>query len=133
MSPESCLNELDKLITGRMRNQLAGRYTSYPMVACLKILSDFKQANTQRCGCIGIEEPETTVPELVEACKATAKYFAACGIAWQSNDGILATANGRPVVEAEGLDQLCDAACAAVIAALAKTGKVNDPPEPQRP
>jgi len=104
-----------------------------PVIAdCGKSESHANSIVSDHNACIGIEEPETTVPELVAACKACARYFAACGLAWQANDGVLVREDGRPVVAADGLDGLCDAACDAVHAVLTKTGKQHDPPEPER-
>lgn len=59
-------------------------------------------------------------PDLRAACDKAAVYFNACGKAWAANDGILIAEGGRPIVAAEGLDQLCDTACESVFAAIAK-------------
>lgn len=59
-------------------------------------------------------------PELVQALEKVDTYFHACVNAWAVDDGVIINADGKPIVEAEGLDHLCDLAGSAVKAALAQ-------------
>lgn len=59
-------------------------------------------------------------PDLLASCDKAAVYFYACSKAWAANNGSLIADDGRPIVEAEGLDQLCDTACESVFAAITK-------------
>lgn len=56
--------------------------------------------------------------KLIDALEAVDRYFNACAIAWESNDGRLVDDHGQRIARAEGLDCLCDVAALKVTAAL---------------
>jgi hypothetical protein len=64
---------------------------------------------------------------LLGACVAAATYFDACGKAWAAGDGILVAEDGSVVTDAEGLSELCDTACGAVLIAIAKANEQTAP------
>jgi len=53
------------------------------------------------------------------ACEASDRYFRAVAAAWTVNKGRIVTPNDTLIIEAEGLDELCDHAAELTIAALA--------------
>ena len=55
---------------------------------------------------------------LVEALEKVDVYFKACARAWESGDGKVFNSEGKTVVEADGLDELCEIAAEAVSKAL---------------
>ena len=57
--------------------------------------------------------------ELVAALQACDTYWRACAKAWAAGDGKVINEDGHTIVEAEGLDELADAAGDATRAALA--------------
>lgn len=56
---------------------------------------------------------------LVRALQSLDKYFLACVKAWVVDEGRVVNEQGHTIVEAEGLDELCDAAGFATRSALA--------------
>lgn len=77
--------------------------------------------------CIGIEDPETTVPEL---CGLIEYLWMACAGIGQNVDRI-AHEPGQPDTQIEEIRRIVRGLRERTLAVLAKTGKQHDPQEPQ--
>lgn len=58
----------------------------------------------------GFLEATKAAEPLVEALEKVDRYFKACAVAWDANDGKVVNTEGHIIVEADGLDKLADAA-----------------------